>query len=95
VKSTGQAKRRGQGNLALGLERGERIERLPALYIQGDNAVVHPRADHRLVVGYRKADGRVKLELIEGEAFIGRKSVSLSAARAIARIIGFVQASMA
>ena len=47
--------------------------------------------------GYRKADGRVELELIEGEgeAFIARKSASPSAARAIARIIEFVHASMA
>jgi acetyl esterase len=84
--------------ISLALERGERIERPPAPYIQGDNGVVHPRADlDRLVAGYRKADGRVELELIEGEgeAFIARKSASLSAARPIARIIEFVQASMA
>jgi hypothetical protein len=39
----------------------------------------------------------VELEPIEGEgeAFIARKSASLSAARPIARIIEFVQASMA
>jgi hypothetical protein len=88
----------GQGNLALALERGERIERQPALYIQGDTAwsIRAPISIASSPVT-AMADGRAELELIEGEgeAFIARKSASLSAARAIARTIEFAQASMA
>lgn len=86
-----------EGNPTLALERGEKVETPPALYIQGANDVVHPRADlDRFIAGYRKAGGRVELELIEGEgeAFITRKAGSPAAAWAIARIIEFVHASM-
>ncbi len=85
-----------EGNPALALERGERVATPPALYLQGGGDVVHPRADlERFVAGYRKAGGRVELELFDGEAegFAVRRPASPAAARAIARIIEFVHAA--
>jgi acetyl esterase len=82
-----------EGNPALALQRGERVELPPALYIQGTKDIVHPRADLDLfVANYRKAGGRVDLEMFEGEAegFIIRRPGSESAARAIGRIVEFV-----
>jgi fermentation-respiration switch protein FrsA (DUF1100 family) len=51
------------------LERGERVELPPVLYIQDSRDIVHPRAQlERFVELYRKAGGRVDLELSEGAA---------------------------
>ena len=75
------------------LERGERIELPPALYLQGTQDLAHPRPDlDRFVAQYRNAGGRVALELYEGEgpAFITRNSASPNAQTAIDRIIEFV-----
>jgi len=55
--------------------------------------LAHPRPDlDRFVAAYRKAGGRVALELYEGEsqAFITRNSSSPNAAKAIDKIIEFV-----
>ncbi|MGH7894066.1 MAG: alpha/beta hydrolase [Candidatus Binatia bacterium] len=82
-----------EGNPALALERGERVERPPVLYLQGTRDIAHPRADlDRFVTHYRKAGGQVELELFEGEAegFVTRNPGSPAAARAIARIIEYV-----
>ena len=82
-----------EGNPVLALERGERVETPPVLYLQGENDVAHPRPDlDRFVAGYRKAGGRVDLELYEGEgqAFITRNPTSPNAARATEKIIEFV-----
>jgi acetyl esterase/lipase len=82
-----------EGNPVLALERGERVELPPALYIQGTNDKAHPRADlDRFVTQYRKADGQVELELFEGEAegFAIRNPSSPASARAIEKIIEFV-----
>jgi len=82
-----------EGNPVLALERGERVELPPALYLQGTRDVAHPRPDlDRFVAQYRKAGGRVELELLEGETegFITRNPGSPAAARAIERIIEFV-----
>jgi len=82
-----------EGNPALALDRGERVELPPAQYIQGVDDVVHPRVDlDRFVANYRKAGGQVELELFEGEAegFIIRKPSSPNSARAIEKIITFV-----
>jgi acetyl esterase/lipase len=81
-----------EGNPVLALERGERAELPPALYLQGTRDVAHPRPDlDRFVTLYGKAGGQVELELFEGEAegFI-RNSGSPAAVRAMARIIEFV-----
>jgi acetyl esterase len=80
-----------EGSPVIALERGERVEMPPALYIQGEKDAAHPRADlDRFVAQYRKAGGQVDLEIFEGEAegFINKSPAA--AARAIARIIEFV-----
>ena len=82
-----------EGSPVLALERGERSEMPPALYLQGTRDIAHPRPDlDRFVAQYRKAGGRVDLELFEGEgqAFITRNPASSNARRAIERIIDFV-----
>jgi acetyl esterase/lipase len=82
-----------EGNPVLALERGERVEMPPALYLQGTRDLAHPRPDlDRFVTQYRKAGGRVELELYEGEgrAFITRNSGSPNSRKAIKRIIEFV-----
>lgn len=82
-----------EGNPVLALERGERVEMPPVLYLQGGSDVAHPRPDlDRFVAGYRKAGGQVELELYEGEgqAFITRNPTSPNAARATDKIIEFV-----
>lgn len=82
-----------EGNPVLALERGERVELPPALYVQGTRDVAHPRPDlDRFVAQYRKAGGPVDLELFEGEAegFINRNPGSPAARQAIEKIIEFV-----
>ena len=80
-----------EGNPTLALERGERVETPPVVYIQGSRDMAHPRPDlDRFVAQYRKIGGQVDLELIEGEAegYINKKPAA--AERTIARIIEFV-----
>ncbi len=82
-----------EGSPVRALERGERVELPPVLYLQGTQDLAHPRPDlDRFVAEYRKAGGRVALELYEGEgqAFITRNSSSPNAAKAIDKIIEFV-----
>ena len=82
-----------EGNPVLALERGERMEMPPVLYLQGSKDVAHPRPDlDRFVAGYRKAGGQVELEIYDGEgqAFITRNPTSPNAARATEKIIEFV-----
>ena len=82
-----------EGSPVLALERGERVELPPVLYLQGTQDLAHPRPDlDRFVAQYRKAGGRIALELYEGEgqAFITRNSASPNAAKAIDKIIEFV-----
>jgi acetyl esterase/lipase len=83
-----------EGSPVRALERGERVELPPVLYVQGTQDLAHPRPDlDRFVAEYRKAGGRVALELYEGEgqAFITRNPSSPNAAKAIDKIIEFVQ----
>jgi acetyl esterase/lipase len=73
------------------LERGERVELPPALYVQGTKDQAHPRPHlDRFVELYRKAGGRVELELLDGEAegFINKSPAA--AGKTIARIVDFV-----
>lgn len=82
-----------EGNPVLALERGERAELPPVLYIQGTEDRAHPRVDlDRFVTFYRKAGGSVDLDLYEGEAegFPIRTPSSPASARAIEKIITFV-----
>ena len=82
-----------EGSPTRALERGEKAELPPALYIQGTADFAHPKPDReRFVETYRKAGGHLELELFEGEAegFIGRNAQSPNAARAIEKIIDFL-----
>ncbi len=77
-----------EGNPVLALERGERVELPPVLYIQDTRDIVHPRADlDRFVAQYRKAGGQVELELFEGasDGFIPRNP-SPTAVRALEKM---------
>jgi acetyl esterase len=96
-----------EGNPVLALERGERVELPPVLYIQDTRDIVHPRPQlERFVELYRKAGGRVDLELSEGaaDAFVPRnppKALARSlekrdpsspaAFRVVERMIAFVR----
>lgn len=87
----------GEGNPVLALERGERVELPPVLYLQGTRDVAHPRPDlDRFVANYRKAGGLVEPELFEGESegFITRNPASPAAAQAIEKIIEFVHKNL-
>ena len=82
-----------EGSPVIALERGERVEMPPALYLQGSKDIAHPRVDlDRFVAQYRKAGGQVDLELIEGEAegFVTRNPTGPGAQKAIQRVIEFV-----
>jgi acetyl esterase len=76
-----------------GLERGEKLELPPVLYLQGASDAAHPRPQlERFVREYRKAGGQVGLELYEGasEGFVNRQPDSDAAKKCIARLIEFV-----
>jgi acetyl esterase len=90
------------------LERGERVDVPPVLYIQDSRDIVHPRAQlDRFVELYRKAGGDVELELSEGAAdafaprnppkalgamYEKRDSSSPTASRVVEKMIAFVRA---
>jgi len=82
-----------EGNPTAALERGEKVALPPVLYLQGTADVAHPAANRdRFIAGYRKAGGRVELQLFEGmgEAFITNDPTSPSELAAIDKIIDFV-----
>jgi len=86
-----------EGNPVLALERGERAELPPVLYIQGTEDVAHPRVDlDRFVTQYRKAGGSVELALFEGvaEGFVIRKPSLPVSGQAVEKIITFVHAQL-
>ena len=68
------------------LDRGEKVEMPPVLYLQGTEDIAHPRPHlDRFVAAYRKAGGVVDLELFDGEGqgFIMRKVGSPASNRAL------------
>ena len=82
-----------EGAPAQALERGEKVQLPPVLYLQGTDDVAHPRPHlDRFVAAYRKAGGVVDLELFDGEGqgFIMRKAGSPASNRALEMIIEFV-----
>jgi acetyl esterase/lipase len=86
-----------EGNPVLALERGEAVELPPVLYVQGTRDVAHPRPDlERFVTQYRKAGGRVDLELLDGEVegFINKNPASPASKTALAAIIAFLHAEL-
>ena len=82
-----------EGNPTRALERGEPVQMPPVLYLQGTADLAHPVPDReRFIAGYRKAGGRVDLQLFDGvgEAFITNNPNSPAALEAIDKIIDFV-----
>lgn len=82
-----------EGNPTLALERSEKVQMPPVLYLQGTADVAHPVPNrNRFIENYRKAGGRVELHLFEGvgEAFITNDPTSPAALSAIDKIIEFV-----
>ena len=82
-----------EGNPTLALERHELVRMPPVLYIQGTADVAHPKPNRdQFIAGYRKAGGRVDLELFEGvgEAFITSDPAAATSLAAIDKIIEFV-----
>ncbi|MGH7387995.1 MAG: alpha/beta hydrolase [Candidatus Rokuibacteriota bacterium] len=85
-----------EGSPVVILERGERVEMPPALYLQGAADTAHPRPDlDRFVAAYRKAGGQVELELYEGEVegFL-RNQASPNGRRGMERLIEFVHKTL-
>ena len=82
-----------EGSPTIALERGERVETPPVLYLQGARDAAHPRPDlDRFVAAYRKAGGRLDLRLYEGEGegFMTKNPQAPSATDALERIVEFV-----
>ena len=82
-----------EGNPNLALERGEKVQMPPVLYLQGTADVAHPKVYRdQFIAAYRKAGGRVDLHLFEGvgEAFVTNDPTSAAAVDAIDKIIEFV-----
>ncbi len=97
-----------EGSPVQALERGEKCDLPPVLYIQDARDIVHPRPQlDRFVELYRKAGGTVDLELAEGAAdafmpknppaalgrmYEGRDPSSAAATRTLEKMISFVHA---
>jgi acetyl esterase/lipase len=87
-----------EGSPVIALERGEKVEMPPAIYLQATKDQAHPRADlDRFVGQYRKAGGEVELELFEGEGqgYISKQPMTDAGRRTIERIIEFVHKHLA
>jgi acetyl esterase/lipase len=87
-----------EGSPVIALERGEKVEMPPAIYLQGTKDQAHPRADlDRFVSQYRKAGGDVELELFDGEGqgYISKQPMTDAGRRTIERIIEFVHKHLA
>ena len=75
------------------LERGEKAQMPPVIYLQGTADLAHPVPNRdRFIASYRKAGGKVDLHLFEGvgEAFITNDPNSSQARDAVEKIIEFV-----
>jgi acetyl esterase len=81
------------GAVARALERGEKGDLPPVIYLQGTADVAHPRPNlDSFVAAYRKAGGRVDLHFFEGvgEAFVKKDPKSAASIACIDKIIEFV-----
>lgn len=89
----GSAEAMAEGNPTRLLERGEKAQMPPVIYLQGTADLAHPvpNRDH-FIASYRKAGGQVELHLFEGvgEAFITNDPNSSQAKSAVEKIIEFV-----
>ena len=82
-----------EGNPTMALERGERLEMPPVLYVQGSADYNHPRPHlDRFVAAYRNAGGRLDLHIYPGEKqlFIPQHPDSPAARDALSRVTHFV-----
>ena len=81
-----------EGNPVMALERGERVEMPPVLYLQATTDIAHPRPHlDRFVAAYRKAGGQVDLELYDAEGSgFARKTDTPTGAKAVARMREFI-----
>jgi acetyl esterase/lipase len=81
-----------EANPVMALERGEKADMPPMLYLQATKDQAHPRPHlDRFIAAYRKAGGSVELELYEADGSgFARKGDTPTGARAQARIIEFV-----
>lgn len=77
------------------LDRGEKVEMPPVLYVQGSEDMAHPRPHlERFVETYRRAGGEIDLQLFEGErqGFINNKVGEPASNRALELINEFIKA---
>jgi acetyl esterase/lipase len=81
-----------EGNPVRALERGEKAEMPPVLYLQSTKDKAHPRPHlDRFVAAYRKAGGSLDLELYDSApGGFARQGDTPDGAKAQARIIEFV-----
>ena len=86
-----------EGNSTMALERGEKVQMPPVLYLQGTADAAHPRPNlDRFVAAYRKAGGRLDLKFFEGvgEAFVKKDPGSPASLECIDTVIEFVHREM-
>lgn len=86
-----------EGNPLRALERGEKLQLPPVLYIQGTSDYKHPVPHlRRFVDEYTKAGGRIELEMYDGEIgkFIQSKPDSENSRLALQKIAQFVHAEL-
>lgn len=84
-----------EGSPVKALERGDTIEKPDILYVQNHEDPLHPRVNlDQFVAGYRKAGGKVELELFGGEAYDALRSFPQAPAsvKAVDRIVEFIRA---
>jgi acetyl esterase len=82
-----------EGNPVMALERGERVEMPPVLYLQATTDAAHPRPHlDRFVAEYKKAGGQVDLELYEAEGSgFARKTDTPTGGKSVARMLEFIR----
>jgi len=92
VKYWGNEEAMAEGSTTIALERGDKIETPPVLYIQGTQDTNHPRPNlDRFVAGYRKAGGKLELHLYDGEKqlFIPQRPDAPASRDALEKIVEF------
>ena len=93
LKYWGTEEAMAEGSTTLLLERGDKLETPPVLYLQGAQDTNHPRASlDRFVAAYRNAGGKVELRLYDGEKqlFIPQRPDSPASVDALEKIVEFV-----
>ncbi|OGA04159.1 MAG: hypothetical protein A3H35_08705 [Betaproteobacteria bacterium RIFCSPLOWO2_02_FULL_62_17] len=82
----------GEGSPVKALERGDKVETPGILYLQNPIDELHPMENlEQFVAGYRKAGGKLQLELFEGPAYdlVRTQPESAEAQRMVEKIIAF------